>query len=73
MREEMGWRTAALIHRVCPEQQKGGNLTVVHELLVMAMIGRVVGFPGWQEKIISLRFQAFSDSFITPHPLLLRG
>lgn len=49
MREETDWRTAALTHRVCPEQQKGGCRTDVHELLVMAIAGRVERFLGWQE------------------------
>lgn len=49
MREETDWRTAALTHRVCPEQQKGGSHTDVHDLLVMAITGRVVRFLGWQE------------------------
>lgn len=57
MREETGWRTAALIYRVCPEQQKGGHRADVHELLVMAIIGRVVGFLGWQEDSLIKTFK----------------
>ena len=49
MREETGWRTAALIYCMCPEQQKGRHRADVHELLVLAIIGRVVGFLVWQE------------------------